>query len=319
MSAIRRIERSAGICIRPLVLALSASMFGACVHVDLDKPPIEALKVRRSLTDKNGSSSPAVAQITDPAGEDRVYRVDAGVGWTGRVESDWTDGDLVLGVEAHKNTVIDEEQDNFSVKAVYDENRNIKGFEPIVDILTPTYSLAYVRDLEAGTESVVPSVEWRLVDPELRLGYVISSPGEGDALRNAIEPNLAVGVHHQSILEAENDATGGVTRAYADAAVVYYPGTVRQRGGETGVLGPDDEDYVYNIRFRASYRFWRDIDEGSRVETGIDSYQLFRFAVELALTPDQHWGIALQYQNGEDPIEGLVAQEFVSLGLTAKF
>lgn len=298
---------------------LLLALLTGCANIELEKTIKDALMVRRSLTDKNGSGSPAVLQFTDPAGEERVYRIDAGVGWNGLVDAPWTNGEFTVGFEAHKNTTISKEQDSVAFKAVYDESRNLEWLAPVVDIMSPVYSLAYVRDLEKGTESLVPSIELLLLDKQLYLGHAISRKGPDVSLVNTLEPSLLIGLHQEAVLDDNDDATGAVTRGYVDAALVFYPGQVTPIGSATGILGPNDEDYAYGVRLRAGYRLWHELAEDSKVRTDDDTFHVLRIAVEIAPSRDQHWGIALQYQEGQDPIEGLPAQEFVSLGLTAKF
>jgi len=257
---------------------------------------VKDLKVAQSLTDKNVAGKPARIQVTIPENGDRVYSVDAGVGYTHTVSVNLEKNrqtDLTFGGEYHRNTATDKPKDSTIVALRLDQIRGdiAEHDDPIV---FPGIGINFKKDRVKGTESIVPSVDitWRSI--RFRIGDVIGRDGP---VGFEWQPTFGTEIEFVNKADA-NNPTGRIGRAWGSLDANLYPawGAIRSR-----------------LQLAGTLRLWQDYAKSSRIDTGRDRHYLRKLSLNYFFDEENRFGIGVDRVSGENPSEGEPEQRYTQV------
>ena len=249
----------------------------------------ESFKLRAHSSDKNKIGKPATVQYVDADSEDS-YSIDAALTYlflSSASETDWS-----LGIEAHKDTLIDKEQDTLEFYVSADRQWLSKKANTLSMAITPKYQ----RNGEKDSESFLLISEfWGSVD-SLRLNGF----GPGDSYWYWAP---TFGIEYENVLEDDDDQEGDLFRIY----------------GQMEVAGWIIKD---ELSFSLSHSVWRDVSKDDDLGIADDTHELSEASIKYSLGETKSGGefsIAVDWLNGENPRTKKQDQRYTRLSFGVKF
>lgn len=289
-----------------LAVACSTALLPASGPADTPSPhPLQAdspawlknLQVRSTTSDLNAIEKPASIQWTDPSGpSNSTYSVDAGIRYLYEPSEAWK---LYPSIEFHKQTLTTKRQDTrlAGLTAAWiplDINPRADGWTPVIGL-----DGKFKDDRVADAEGALLKASATAVAPELLMGMAGGPP----CLEFLWQPGVA------AVFQSSNDANGA-----GDS------GTVERLAGSMEVgLYPFGEELRKNLELRSSITYWRDLSQHGGFDGSKEDRRVFKAGMTYYFDADQHFGVSLDYVNGEDPELSLPDQEYLQLALKVKF
>jgi hypothetical protein len=266
-------------------------------------------QLRQNLKDKNVQDKPARIQYSNPSGEKATAAIDAGVSITAIApfsNNDSVNWEFSAGSEYHRNDAPKNKNDSLIAGLVATANIALSyypdsapGAPRIPDsVLYPSFALKYKDDKVKDTQSAVPSFTITGLYEPLKIGYPIG----GDLLTVVWQPT--VGTELEKVYEASSGPTGYVARATTKVEVSAYPLITKLDA---------------RLELTASQSTWFDYSESGSIDSGTDTHRLTTLGAMWWFNTDKHFGLGLDYSNGEDPSVGKPEQELFQLSFLVKF
>lgn len=256
------------------------------------------LSVRQSVADKNAVEKPATFHWvhSNDAGGSSSSSIDAGL--TFRALDTTT---LMVGptAEYHRQTLTSKKQDNLQLGATAyyilgDQTEGLSSHHQL--------TVTYKDDRYTTGESVLAKITTSFLNPKLDLGFgTMVSIG---SLRIVWQP--AFGLQREEAENVRKTGLGGsTTRGYAHLDLALYPFGKQLRN---------------RLEIASRQTLWRGFSRSAAFASLYDRDQsLFTVSATLFFDPARHFGLGIDYQNGENPEQGLQNQETTTLGLKVKF
>lgn len=252
--------------------------------------------LRQDGKDKNLLDKPANVTYVDPDEGRSSYNVNAAL--KGTYAPTGTNWEYGLTLEAHKNTLINKEQDIviFDINSEGSWGNLESGYR-----IRPDFSIGLKSDQESDAESVQAIAELAFFYGKLGINKALG----GDNFRWYWAPTFAL--EYEDISGEGDNPDGDVGRFYSDIDLVFYPFFKKTDGGRLSV--------------QLSYSNWQDFSEDSRIDDGDDSHELASLSINWQLRKSPEKGephhfipsIGIVWLDGEDPRNNLPEQDFTQI------
>jgi hypothetical protein len=253
------------------------------------------VSLRQSTSDKNVIEKPATLYFVHPSdGTKDSYSIDAGLTMNLFNSSHWLIGPTA---EYHKQTQSSKEQDNFQAGAtvIFIAGDVSEGLA-----LYTQGSAKYKRDkIQVGEGSLTKLDVTPLYVP-LALGRDIGP----DLFRFTWQPTI--GIQYETASDVlKSSQSGKVFRGYGSIEVVFYPFAKPLRR---------------NLSIEICDTNWPNFSRtGGYSNKYSKDHNLFQVSSKFYFDDKQHVGIGIDYNDGENPEQGLLKQKLTMLSLLLKF
>jgi hypothetical protein len=254
------------------------------------------LSIRQSELDKNNIEKPALLQFVHPSdsSKDDSYLVDIGITYKWKDTAEWLVGPTA---EYHRHTETSKEQDNIQA--------GLKGIYIYGDItkeltMYTQASLKYKKDRIVTGEGMLAKLDIAPLKTDWGLGSDIG-PKEAKFLW---EPTI--GIQYETASDVlKTGQSGEVVRTFSNLEVGFFPYATSLRRNLQLIVR---DSYWYNINRAGGYSSAYKKD-----------HNLFQTGVTIYFDESQHFGLGVDFFNGENPEQGLLKQKATMVTLKAKF
>jgi len=287
---------------RPIILVLLALTIFAPVYAEEPQGKAQIatwadrLSLRQSELDKNAIEKPATLQFVHSSSKGDSYAIDAGLTISVYETDRWFIGPLV---EYHRKTETSKEQNNFQAGLTV---INIYGDVSEGHALYTQGSLKYVKDKITAGEGLLTKINVTPLYPDWWMG----SARKIGLLDLKVIWQPTVGVQYETTNNVlKTGEHGSAARAFGSIEVGIYPFAEALRS---------------NLEIVVRNNYWRNINQTGGYKSKYDQdHNLFQTGLTYYFDSSRHFGIGIDYSEGENPEEGLLEQANTILSLRLKF
>jgi|GEM_PF-1006170 hypothetical protein len=256
--------------------------------------------LRQSVLDKNFIEMPAMFQFVHPSANNKSnsYSIDAGLTWKLVDNSTWMVGPTV---EYHRHTETSTPQNNIQVGLT---GINILGEFTNGFAMYTQATIKYKSDRIVTGDGLLAKIDFSPLRKALGLGSDIRLFGLKQ-LTYRWKPTLGFQYETASNVLATGQS-GKVARFFASIGLGIYP-------------FPESHLLHHNLEFSVIDSYWLNIDRTGGFNEYNKYHNLFQVSLTYYFDNSHHFGLGIDYFNGENPELGLLKQTDTMIALKTKF